>query len=242
MKWGYKVGDGKTPSPLILDIKTHCHALITGSSGSGKSYALLYLLGSLLKDTADIDLFFCDFKNSEDFSFLQGYEKYYVGNACYDGIMTYYEQFCSDRESKNHKKRHLLIIDEYPAFINFLTTKDKVEKTKKVTDILGAIAEILMLGRGIGYGVWLITQRADASLFSNGARDNFMIVLGLGRMSKEQKGMIFTGEELPNKVYGKGEGCLLADRFPLQEVKFPKLANIVDWKKHIREILLKEYS
>ena len=238
MKWGYKVGKGRTPSPLVLDIKTHCHALITGSSGSGKSYALLFLLGNVLKDSEDIDLYFCDFKNSEDFAFLQGHKGYFVGNACYDGIMAYYEQFCSDREARNHKKRHLLSVDEYPAFINFLTTKDKAEKTKKVTDILGAIAEILMLGRGIGYGVWLITQRADASLFSNGARDNFMIVLGFGRMSKEQKGMLFTGEELPNKVYGKGEGCLLADGFPLQEVKFPKIANVVDWKKHIREILL----
>lgn len=82
-----------------------------------------------------------------------------------------------------------------------------------------------------------MTQRADASLFSNGARDNFMIIVGLGRMSREQKGMIFSGEDLPDKIYHQGEGMLLADGQALKEVKFLKIRNVVDWKWHIRQIL-----
>lgn len=103
---------------------------------------------------------------------------------------------------------------------------------------MGAVAEILMLGRGISYGIWIVTQRADATLFANGARDNFMVVLGLGRMSKEQKGMIFSGEELPDKIYRQGEGCFLADGHPLYEMAYPRIRNMVDWKKHIKEILM----
>lgn len=152
--------------------------------------------------------------------------------------MAYYESFCKARINGKTEKRHLLIFDEYPAFLNYLSTIDKQKKTKKAGDILGVIAEILMLGRGIQYGVWIVTQRADASLFANGARDNFMVVLGLGRMSKEQKGMIFAGEELPDKIYHQGEGCLLADGHPLYEVAYPQIKNIVDWKKHIKEILM----
>lgn len=239
MRWGYVIGNRGIPSvPLQLKVSSHCHALITGSSGSGKSYALLYLLGCLLQDIPEIEIYFCDFKNSEDFAFLKGYLHYYSGNSCYDGVMAYYESFCNARINGRAKKRHLLIFDEYPAFLNYLSTIDKQEKTKKAGDILGVIAEILMLGRGIQYGVWIVTQRADASLFANGARDNFMVVLGLGRMSKEQKGMIFAGEELPDKIYHQGEGCLLADGYPLYEVAYPRIKNIVDWKKHIKEILM----
>lgn len=229
---------GRPPVPLPLSVKSHCHALITGSSGSGKSYALLYLLGCLLQDVPETDVYFCDFKNSEDFAFLKGYPNYYSGNGCYEGVMTYYESFCNTRTEGKAARRHILIFDEYPACINYLTTKDKQEKTKKAGDILGAVAEILMLGRGIGYGVWIVTQRADATLFANGARDNFMVVLGLGRMSKEQKSMVFSGEELPDKVYHQGEGCLLADGHPLYEVAYPRIRNTVDWKRHIKEILM----
>ena len=64
-----------------------------------------------------------------------------------------------------------------------------------------------------------------------------MIIVGLGRMSKEQKGMVFTGEEVPQKIYHQGEGCILADGYPLMEIYYPRITNVVDWKKHIKEIL-----
>jgi len=241
MMWGYIVDDkGRLLSQLNLSIKSHCHALITGGSGAGKSRTILYLLGCQLQDTSEIEVYFCDFKKSEDFSFLKGYKHYYSGNECYEGIMEYYNSFCEVREGGNAKQRCVLIFDEFPAFINYLTMRDKQEKTKKASDALGAIAEILMLGRGTGkgYGVWIVTQRADASLFANGARDNFMITVGLGRMSKEQKGMLFAGEDIPNKVFHTGEGCILADGYPLQLVAYPKIKNMVDWKKHIKAILM----
>lgn len=244
MIWGYITGGrNKPPAPLSLDVSTHCHALIAGYSGVGKSYALLFLEGCLLQDIPEIELYFCDFKNSEDFSFLKGYSHYYSGNDCYEGVMAYYESFCNARIAGKATRRHILIVEEYAAFINYLSTKDKQEKTKKAGDILGAVAEILMLGRGTGgtkggWGVWIIVQRADASLFANGARDNFMVVFILGRPSREQKGMLLTGEDIPDKIYHQGEGCLLADGHPLYEIKIPKIRNVVDWKKHIKAVLM----
>lgn len=218
-------------------IVTHCHFLITGASGSGKSYALLYLIAMILRENPDITIYFCDFKNSEDFSFLKGYIHYYAGNNCYDGIMEYYESFTNARNTRDNNTRHILIVDEYPAMINYLQMKDKANKTKLAGDIMSAIAEILMLGRGIGYGCFIVTQRADSSLFNNGSRDNFMVVIGLGRMSKEQKSMLFSGEELPNRTYKQGEGIVLADGQELREIKFPYIENISEWKKGIFQIL-----
>ena len=238
MNWGYIMGaGGKTPVPFNLDEKTHCHALLSGGSGSGKSYSLVYLCGQLLQNQPDIKVYFCDFKNSEDFAFLNKYPYYYSGDDSYRGVMEYYESFCNARKQGNCVRRYLLVFDEYPACISYYATKDKIDKTKKSNEILSAVAEILMLGRGISFGIWIVTQRADASLFLGGSRDDFQIIVGLGRMSKEQKSMIFFGEEIPNKVYHQGEGCILADGYPLQEIVYPRIRNTVDWKKHILRIL-----
>ena len=240
MIYGYNMGifnDTGLKIPIQLDLSEHCNLLLTGCSGSGKSYALLYLLGSVLKSNEDIEIFFCDFKNSYDFSFLEDYPHYYSGDNCYDGITEYYRVFCSARQQREFTKKHLLICDEYPALVNYLQGQDKLNKTKYASEVLSAISELLCLGRGIQFYTWIVTQRADNSLFANGARDNFMIVIGLGRLSKEQKGMLFSGEELPERIYKKGEGILLADGYPLREVKFPFIKNIDDWKKHIHAIL-----
>ena len=240
MIYGYNMGifnDTGLKIPIQLDLSDHCNLLLTGCSGSGKSYALLYLLGSVLKSNEDIEIFFCDFKNSYDFSFLEDYPHYYSGDNCYDGITEYYRVFCSARQQREFTKKHLLICDEYPSLVNYLQGKDKANKTKYASDVLSAISELLCLGRGIQFYTWIVTQRADNSLFANGARDNFMVVIGLGRLSKEQKGMLFSGEELPERIYKKGEGILLADGYPLREVKFPFIRNIDDWKKHIHAIL-----
>ena len=240
MRYGYDMGiftETGLKIPIQLDLSDHCNLLLTGCSGSGKSYALLYLLGSVLKSNEDIEIFFCDFKNSYDFSFLEDYPHYYSGDNCYEGITEYYRVFCSARQQREFTKKHLLICDEYPALVNYLQGQDKLNKTKYASEVLSAISELLCLGRGIQFYTWIVTQRADNSLFANGARDNFMVVIGLGRLSKEQKGMLFSGEELPERIYKKGEGILLADGYPLREVKFPFIRNIDDWKKHIHAIL-----
>ena len=227
-------------APIELEVASYPHMLITGASGSGKSQTLLFLIGKLLQSNPDVVIYLCDFKNSEDFSFMEGYAHYYAGKECYEGIMEYYQNFSNIRADRtlHGRKRYLLICDEYPAFINYLQMKDKTEKMKLANDILGAIAEILMLGRGIACGCWLLTQRADSTLFANGARDNFMVVIGLGRMSKEQKGMVFTGQEIPDEILGAGEGLLLADGKELVTVKYPLIENVSDWKEHIFQILI----
>lgn len=240
IKYGYNKGILDSDSlriPIQLELETHCNLLLTGCSGSGKSYALLYLLGSVLKSENEIEIYFCDFKNSLDFEFLQDSPHYFGGDDCYQGIIKYYESFCSARQKRDFTKKHLLICDEYPALINYLQSKDKANKTKFASDVLSAISELLCLGRGIQFYTWIVTQRADNSLFANGARDNFMVVIGLGRLSKEQRGMLFSGEELPERIYKKGEGILLADGHALQEVKFPLIKDVADWKRHILKIL-----
>ena len=107
MTWGYdaKIAHQyQTKSSIQTEIDTHCHALITGSSGSGKSVAVSYLLGRRLQADPKTHIFICDYKNSEDFRFLNGYENYYKGERCYDGIMAFYQRFHETRESGGAEK------------------------------------------------------------------------------------------------------------------------------------------
>ena len=220
--------------PIQLNIKTYCHALICGSSGSGKSYALLYLLKQLLDE--DICLFLLDPKNSEDFKFLEGYKYYYSADNCYEGFKDYYEVFTQARKTMKSDKRHVLVCDEYPALILQLKAQDGLNKTKYASEILSINSELLMLGRGVakGFGVWTICQRPQATVFQEGSRDNYMVSINLGRLSKETKQMLFSDEEIPEGVvYGKGEGVMLADGKSLTEVKFPYIRNIEEWKQSI---------
>lgn len=241
MNWGYYLDiwyEYSLKSPIEIPIESHCHALITGASGSGKSKTLTTLLGSALKSDPEIELVFCDFKNSDEFAFLKAYEGYYAGESCFDGITQFYADFCKTREAGGRPdKKRLLIIDEYPAFISYLQTMDKSNKTKRSNEILSIVSEVLMLGRGLNSYIWIVTQRADSSWFQAGSRDNLMLLCCLGNPSKEQKAMLFSGEELPERIYKAGEGILHADGKELLEVKFPVIIDIDDWKKHILEIL-----
>lgn len=159
--------------PVESELDSHVHLLLTGSSGSGKSVALLFLLGKRLQADPDTCVYVCDFKNSADFRFLakKNYPYFFAGDDCFRGIMQFHERFNEARQSGETGRRFLLVFDEYPAFISRLQMQDKQEKTKKAAEVLNMVSEILMLGRGIGYGVWIVTQRADASLFSGGSRD-----------------------------------------------------------------------
>lgn len=236
--------------PVKLPVTSHCHALITGPSGSGKSQAVIWLIGKLLQvqeqmlqaassiSCKPISLTICDFKNSDDFRFLSAYERYYAGDSCYQGIMEYYNDFTEARREGSNPFMHLLICDEYQALVNYFEAKDKRDKTRISNDILASVSEILMLGRSLNYFIWTVTQRASSSLYNQGSRDNFQVVLALGRQSKEQKGMLFSGETLPeDRVYGPGEGLLLADGHAVTEVKFPLIEDMDSWEKHILDVL-----
>ena len=238
MKYGYDLAifeEYGVKVSVNLNLGTHCHALVTGASGCGKSWTLLYLIGSLLHSNPETIIFLCDFKGSQDFDFLHSYKYYYKGTNCYNGIMEYYERFNQAREKCSDGARYILIVDEYPALVSYLEARDKLNKTMQSKVILSAISEILMMGRGTGngFGFWCVTQRADSSWFNSGSRDNFMLIISLGRLSREQGIMLFSGEEIPDRIYKPGQGLLFADGQALREVAFPLIKNIGDWKRHI---------
>lgn len=244
MQYGYEFrGERLRPLPIELNTPDYPHALIIGASGSGKSYAMKYLLGKCLQSDPDMTIYLLDFKASDDFSFLSGYPHLYMGTNCYEGLKAYYEEFCSARDDFNKRKtgRKLLIVDEYPALISYFTGMDKANKTKKASELMGIVAELLMMGRGLGFGIWVVCQRPDASLFSGGARDNFMVTIALGRLSQEAKKMVFPdyADQIPVKPLKRGEGYILSDGNELKKIIIPRIINMPNWEHNIKKIIFK---
>lgn len=205
-------------------LRSHPSLLLTGASGSGKSYALKYLLEQLLS-VHDVDLAFCNFKRSEDFRFLVGYEKYYTYADCTAGLQSFYDSFkCTQTHSTEFSGMyHILVFDEFPAFILSETMKDK--KTAEQYKLM--ISELLMLGRSYGYGVWLVMQRPDSAFFANGARDNFHMTVSLGNLSREAKAMLYSGEDLPkDHIYQTGEGIAWIDGQGILQIKYPRIRDL----------------
>jgi len=217
--------------PLDISLKSSCHWLIVGGSGSGKSVLLLYALNSVLN--CHIRLFIADFKGSSDFVGLTS--DYAEFEDCVDLIEKFYSCYQNIKQNKTGE-RILLIFDEYAGFLVWLEGHDK----KKSIDIKNKVAEILMQGRSLPGGgsawVWCVCQRADSTYFSHGARDNYMVSIGMGRLSKESKGMLFPGEEISDDyIPTTGKGLILEDGKELKIFQVPKID-----KDRLKKLLLKK--
>lgn len=201
---------------IFIDWTKSPHALITGASGSGKTFASKYLLASLVAQTSEIELGIIDYKGDSDFDLFADFQNCYRYNEAEDGILNYLDKF-HQRQSGEDKARTpiYLFIDEFASFLTVLDKKEAEHFKKK-------IAELLMLGRSFNVHLIMALQRADSSYFLNGARDNFPIRLGLGRLSEESRRMLFP--DMPRDDYTplkRGEGYLQTDSSEIIKIFVP---------------------
>jgi hypothetical protein len=79
-------------------------------------------------------------------------------------------------------------------------------------------------------------QRASASMFTEGARDNFNYVIGLGNLSKESQQMLFSEHRENMKPDRKqGTGYLLVSGSELIPVAVPTIRRMEKLHRVIRE-------
>lgn len=221
--------------PISVPYLTNIHWLICGNSGSGKSYFVLYLLRNLLQCLSDrIVLWFCDFKSSDDFSFLSEYARYYAGTDCKRGLEEFYAEFEAVKSgSLKDDKIRLLFFDEWAGFQVWETSRDK----KQAELHRGILLEILLMGRSMRCGVTVIMQRNDAAYIQG--REQFFVTVVFGKMSAEMKRMIMGGEELDQKsVYQPGEGIIKSDSEGTRFLKVPRLRDPGKVKTQILEALI----
>ena len=155
---------------------------------------------------------------------MRPFDFYHTFMDCMAGLGSFYQELktAQDRDVEFDGTYSILVFDEYPAFILSMSDKKEAERHKAM------VSEILMLGRSYGFGVWLIMQRPDSALLTHGARDNFHSAISLGSLSKEAKSMLYSGEDIPEQVYGVGEGVGWVDGRGMVAVKYPRIRDVAD--------------
>ncbi|WP_160690743.1 cell division protein FtsK [Clostridium sp. C2-6-12] len=204
------------------------HIITIGSTGSGKTYFTKLLLGKIALKVPDSQIYICDFKGDDDFSFLDNCSRFYRFMNCSIGLQQFYEHF-QKRQKGEEKNNNMIVLffDEWASYCNSLDKKMIEEEKKKLSNLL-------MLGRSFRVHVIISQQRADATYF-NSARDNFNFVVGLGNLSEESKNMLFhefKSEMLPDRK--QGTGYMLTNGSNLISIQVPTISNMQKLQKTIK--------
>ena len=191
------VGKDIGGSRIIGDIAKLPHMLIAGGTGGGKTYFILTLIRALLQTNAV--LYILDPKNADlaDLSAVLpnvSSRKEEIVQCITDFCTAMYERSAEMKRMENYKtgenyaylglSPHFLVFDEYVAFMEILTSRER-------EDVLNKLRQIVMLGRQAGFFLILACQRPDAKYLGDGIRDQFNFRVALGRMSELGYSMMF---------------------------------------------------
>lgn len=234
VKFGFDVQFPGANIPVVGDFTKTPHLCIVGGTGSGKSMLTLYVLFSLLRLPMPVELYIGDFKKSGDYKGIT------QNFAEFDTVVDLVDEFYTDFENtpEGNQTVKILLLDEYAGFVVWLTQKDK----KKCEEIKGKISNLLMLGRSRNIFVITVMQRFSSQLFPAGigAKDNFGIVVGLGRLSVEGRTALFAGEHFEDAEFeanfrgGQGVGLCLIDGQPLHALAVPRISDKDGLKRVLR--------
>lgn len=191
------------------------HGLIAGTTGTGKTYFLNYLICNLLYQKCDItfvDPKFADVKSlGEMINPLK--------TACDENnICRVVRQFRESMEARQKLIASLkgtnvtykncglnaefLIFDELSAF------KSGVEKKDNAKQVENDLKKIILMGRSTGNFVILVAQQPNADIIETGIRDQLGLKVTFGNTKEELRRMLFGSDVklhiLDTRVKGVG--------------------------------------
>lgn len=191
------------------EFEKHPHLLLSGNSGTGKSYQIYEIISETMKITNNI--YICDGKNDE----LTLYSKnlFKLKNiANNEKDINDMINLIAEEMNKRFSERQLtnkiisfeplfLIIDEYTSL---KLTMDK----KDYSSMEQTIKRLILKARSANIHLVISLQRASAENMNLDIRDNCSIKIGFGSLSVENYKMIFneniTKDRLKNKDIGQG--------------------------------------
>lgn len=206
------------------------HCLIAGRTGSGKSYAARSWIYNFLQAYPDAKLTLLDFKG--EFGFSEG-KRYYTMDRCFEGLEMFLKEMV-DRQAVRTipKTPWLLYIDELAALVTYLD--------KKNADLFRSrLSTIYMLSRSQNMFTLAGVQRADASTWTAGARDNLGLVMLLGELSKETCDMFSLDKSKLGACPYPGMGHVLVNGSPdsLMRVHTLPIQDMAKMERAIQEAL-----
>lgn len=173
----------------VWDLDDSPHMLLSGGTGSGKSYLIMYFL--LQFELIQAETVIIDPKMSDLMQFGRYYENGVIGSDAQE-VMKKLRDI--NKELINRQQRKLetgeeekpffIVFDEFSAFIAALDRADK----KEVEQIL---SQIILKGRSLRIFLLLSMQRADASILPASLRDQFGLRIALSRTSMDGLTMMY---------------------------------------------------
>jgi hypothetical protein len=214
--------------PIVVSFANgeNTHILLSGMSGSGKSYYELQLIAKLVKADQNMEIYFGDYKGDDTFNFLHNCERYHFYKDTTKALDIVYEKL-QKRMSGEDTTRHqiTLVWDEYVANMLSLQSED----SKFAKKVMNQVSEILLLGRSMGVRFICTCQRPDAVVFPAGSRLNYGIVIILGALVKSTYEMLLPSseyiEKVENRKFIRGEGVMLLQGVEQHVIKVPTVSN-----------------
>lgn len=219
-----------------LDLRKNFSTLISGVSGSGKSYLAYYLITRYLAKTINgqhPDLYLVDPKQSDLYILCK---QTFMPHFCYGHsnaeafkIVRDFKAELDRRQAEYSEKASigstmlklgaepaLLVIDEYASLVAGMDKKQRAEFEDMV-------AIIVQKGRQLSMGVWVLMQQARSELISTNVREQLVnrICMCQGRPTAESAKMMFGTSDVP-VVNGIGVGLYSLDGTTIQTFEAPK--------------------
>ena len=221
---------------IVIDrltlINAFAHLLLSGQTGAGKTYGLLYLLLFYKMKNADVSV--CDPKLSDlaDLSKKIGCRS----ATSKDEILEEVRQTFLEMERRKQQRKEeswgisttatqnglnlkILMIDE------FASLQIKMDK-KELAELLNYLYQIILEGRALGVFVILGLQQANATVLPTALREQFSSIFVLGNSGEQTKNVAFQekAQKIPEFPLKTGEGwCLNSSEIDLRFVRFPHL-------------------
>lgn len=235
----------------IWDYNTIPHGLIAGSTGSGKTYFLNYIICNLLANDADIT--FIDPKSADIKAVgeLVNPQK----TACTENqIAKLVREFSESMESRQEiigksgkvnatymdfgMKPQFLIFDELAAF------KAGVEKKETAKTVENQLKKIILMGRSTGNFVILVAQQPNAEVIETGIRDQLGLKVAFGNIKNELRLMMFGSDIKLHILDTRQKGVGYISLAGMEPYKFygPNLGSKFDFVAEIKKLMMCKIS
>ncbi|HHG8300692.1 TPA: cell division protein FtsK [Streptococcus pneumoniae] len=220
---------------FVIDLRKNFSMLISGASGSGKSFFTYYYLTRFISQTVNgkhakiyvIDPKLSDIYKLCEFSGLP-VENYGTTNEDAFRIVRHYINEMNKRMEIYNKSDLfdsigidlglpplLLVIEEYSSLVASMDSKAK-------KDFENMVAIVAQKARSLSMGVCIVMQQPRADSLSTNIREQLVNAIFLGGSpSRETNQMVFGITDVPKVQKGKGVGLYSIEREPPKEFHSP---------------------
>lgn len=209
-------------SPLhSWEFKKFPHAIVSGRTGSGKSYCVYNILYGMTQHTANRNIYVLDFKFHE----LKhiAISRFNIPNVAtnLDEAVCFIkevEKIMISRQNFEDKEHEVIfiILEEFSAL------KTRLDRNQ-FNEIQMSVLHMVNLGRALNVQVVLSIQRPSSQLMSTDIREQFGIVIGMGEIKGDTYKMLFGQSKLDYELKSKeiGEGYIQIGGGNVENYKTP---------------------